>query len=71
MKINKNQIFSVVFILIMLANFIVKHFYQARYTELQYVFDGMIVGLLIVWLLYFTRIYVMAWSNNKKEEANS
>ena len=67
---NRNQIFSIAFILIMIANFIAKHFFHSSYLILDRVFDGMMVGLLILWIIFFSRTYIMAWFNNKREEAN-
>ncbi|TWJ02357.1 hypothetical protein JN11_01329 [Mucilaginibacter frigoritolerans] len=68
MKLKVIQIFLLVYIVVMLAKFSVKQFLSSNYISLKPVFDGILVGLVIICLLYYARIYITAWIRVKKEE---
>jgi hypothetical protein len=69
MKLKKVQIFLVVYIAVLLVKFAVKSFDPNRYITLKPVFDGVVVGLTAVCILYFAWIFISAWLRNKREEA--
>jgi Na+-driven multidrug efflux pump len=68
MKLKTIQIFLIVYIVLALAQFAVKEFDQSQYLSLKPVFNGMMIGLVASCLIYYARIFVVAWLRNKKEE---
>ena len=70
MKKSKYPIASIACLIVMAANLTIKYLMPYRYTTLKPVLDGILLGVVIVFLLYYVRIYVGAWLNNRREAAN-
>jgi hypothetical protein len=69
MKLKVIQLFLVAYLILVFVRFMVKEFYSSYYTSLKFVFDGMLLGLVIICLLYYARIYITAWLRVKKEQS--
>ncbi len=52
-----------------LAKFIVWQFYPEKSPVFDPWFDGIMMGAIVVFLLYYVRIFVGAWLNNRREGA--
>jgi hypothetical protein len=68
MKLKPIQVFIVVYFILMFIRFVVKDFYSSLYVNLKPVFDGLIVGIIAICILYYARIYITAWIRFKKED---
>jgi hypothetical protein len=69
MKLQKVQIFVLVYFVLVISKFLVKSLAPAHYTTTwKPIFDGMIIGTVAVCILYFAWIFISAWLRNKREE---
>jgi uncharacterized membrane protein len=67
MKLKPIQLFLVAYFILVFVRWVVKTFYTSTFTGLRFVFDGMLLGLVVTCLLYYARIYLTAWIRFKKE----
>jgi len=68
MKLKPIQIFLVLYLILVFIRFVLKEFYFSYYTNLKYIFNGLLLGLVVVCLVYYARIYITAWIRVKKED---
>ncbi|MDB5117147.1 MAG: hypothetical protein JWQ79_2639 [Mucilaginibacter sp.] len=71
MKIGKYPVASLVLLVVFGAKLFVKYFFPANYTALLPVFDDILLAAVVIFLLYYIRVWVGAWLNNRKEDAKS
>jgi hypothetical protein len=67
MKLKNIQLFLAAYFILVFVRWVVKTFYTSTFTSLRFVFDGMLLGLVVACLLYYARIYLTAWIRFKKE----
>ncbi len=67
MKIGRIPLASIVLLVISLISFISKYFFSITYLSLRPYFDGALVGAMLVYGLYYAKIFITAWINNRKE----
>jgi hypothetical protein len=70
MKVKKIQLFVLAYFIIVLVKFAVERLNPVKYISLKPVFEGMLIGIAIVCVLYYAGIYIIAWVRNRKEEIN-
>jgi len=68
MKIGRIPIASIALLFVVLIRFIVKHFFSLYFFSISPYLDGALMGILLVYLLYYANIYISAWVKNKREE---
>ena len=68
MKIGKVPLISIALLLICITGFAVREFDPSQFTAFSPYMDGALIGVLIVFLLYYANVWAAAWRNNKNEE---
>jgi hypothetical protein len=68
MKLKTIQYFLAAYFIVSFVRYVVKEFYSSYFAGLKFVFDGMLLGLVIICILYYARIYITAWIRIKKED---
>lgn len=68
MKVGRIPIAAVTLLLVALVRYIAR-FYAGptQYAYTCFVLDGVLVGVLFCYLLYYANIYVSAWVKNRQE----
>ncbi|MDF2432997.1 MAG: hypothetical protein JWP44_2628 [Mucilaginibacter sp.] len=72
MKIGKTPLISIALLSVCLLQFALKRVLDA--AQMAYYspfFDGMLVGVVFVYVLYYANIYVTAKRNNRKEQLSN
>jgi hypothetical protein len=67
MKIGRIPIASIALLLVVLIRFIVKHFFSPYFFSVSPYLDGALMGILLVYLIYYANIYITAWVRNRRE----
>ena len=69
MKVGRIPIAAIALLLVALIRYIAKLYYAPlEYAYTCFVLDGVLVGVVLCYLLYYANIYVSAWIKNRKEE---
>jgi hypothetical protein len=68
MKIAGIPIAAIALLLVALIRFIIKHFYTTYFFSVSPYLDGALMGILLVYIIYYANIYITAWVRNKREE---
>jgi hypothetical protein len=69
MKIGRIPIVAIALLLVALVRYISKlYFGPTEYAYVCFMLDGVLLGVLFCYLLYYANIYVSAWVKNRKEE---
>lgn len=68
MKIGRIPIASIALLLVVLIRFIVKHFFSPYFFSVSPYLDCALMGILLVYLIYYANIYITAWVRNKREQ---
>jgi hypothetical protein len=68
MKIGSIPIAAITLLFVALIRFIIKHFYIAYFFSVSPYLDGALMGILLVYIIYYANIYITAWVRNRKEE---
>ncbi len=69
MKIKRVPIATISLLVVVLIRFIVKRFFPATYFYASVYLDFALVAVVIIYLVYYAKIYITAWLRNRKEEA--
>jgi len=67
MKIGGIPIAAITLLLVALGKYIVKNLFAGYYLVAAPYFDGALMGVLFVYLVYYANIYITAWVRNRKE----
>jgi len=68
MKIGSVPIAAVTLLLVALIKFIIKHFFTPYFFGVAPYLDGAMMGVLLVYIVYYANIYITAWVKNRKKE---
>lgn len=68
MKIGKYPVASIALLLVFGVELAIKYFYPAKYESLSPVFDNILLALVIIFTLYYIRIWVGALLNKRNEQ---
>jgi hypothetical protein len=69
MKVGRIPVAVIALLLVALVRFIAKmYFGLTQYTYTCFVLDGVLVGVLLCYLLYYANIFISAWLKNRREE---
>jgi hypothetical protein len=69
MKVGRVPIAAIAPIIAVLIRLVARLYYTpAQYEYICLVLDGMLLGVLLCYILYYLNIYVTAWVRNRKEE---
>ncbi|MDB5029469.1 hypothetical protein [Mucilaginibacter sp.] len=71
MKIGKYPVASLVLLVIFGAKLLVKLVFPDKYLAYYPIFDKVLMAALIIFTLYYIRVWVGAWLNNRREETNN
>jgi len=68
MKIGRVPIAAVALLLVALIRMIAKYYDPPQeYAYLCLILDGLLMGVVLCYLLYYANIYLSAWIKNRKE----
>ncbi|HEY2581813.1 MAG TPA: hypothetical protein VGI43_08405 [Mucilaginibacter sp.] len=68
MKIGSIPIAAITLLFVALTKYIVKNLFAASFSTIAPYLDGALMGILLVYLIYYANIYITAWIRNRKEE---
>jgi hypothetical protein len=71
MKSGKYPVASIVLLVMFGAKLTTKYLFPAKYEALIPVFDNILLAAVIIFALYYIRIWVGAWLANRKEETQA
>jgi hypothetical protein len=72
MKIGKTPLISIALLSVCLLQFALKRVMSpAQLAYYSPFFDGMLVGVVFAYVLYYANIYITAWRNNKREQVSN
>ncbi|MDB4925872.1 hypothetical protein [Mucilaginibacter sp.] len=71
MRIGKYPVASIVLLIVFGARLFLKLAFPDKYLAYDPVFDKILMATLIIFTLYYIRIWVGAWLNNRREETNN
>jgi len=69
MKVGRIPVAAIALLLVALLRFLAKYYYAPmQYAYVCFVLDGMLIGVMLCYLLYYSNIYVSAWLKNRRDE---
>jgi prolipoprotein diacylglyceryltransferase len=69
MKVGRIPIAAIALLLVALIRMIAKYYYPPQeYAYLCLILDGLLMGVVLCYILYYLNIYLFAWLKNRKEE---
>lgn len=71
MKIGKYPVASIVLLVVFGARLLVKLAFPDKLAAYDPIFDKVLIAALVIFSLYYIRIWVGAWLNNRREETNA
>jgi len=67
MKIGNIPVAAIALLIVAILRLITKHFFAVSFLNAAPYYDGALMGIVFVYILYYANIYITAWTRNRKE----
>jgi hypothetical protein len=70
MKVGRIPVAAIALLLVAFGRYLAKFYYDPiQYAYTCFALDGVLIGVMLCYLLYYGNIYLSAWLKNRKDES--